>query len=181
MYLHLRPRAAQEAPGDNLQSISEPSVPGKLQKVPYCRRISRFSQLRKGSPKRGPKGSFCDSREAKMDPRSGQERPRRPQERPGRPPERPKSRQERPKRTQEPPKLGFRAALTAHLSPKSFPEASRRPFWTLPGAIFHPPEANIYTPFHLPGSICKTVLCAKLMQAYGQHRSTSLCNFCMLM
>ena len=116
-----------------------------------------------------------------MDPRSGQERPRRPQERPGRPPERPKSRQERPKRTQEPPKLGFRAALTAHLSPKSPPEASRRPFWTLPGAMFHPPEANICTPFHFPGSICKTVLCAKLMQAYGQHRSTSLCNFCMLM
>ena len=116
-----------------------------------------------------------------MDPRSGQERPRRPQERPGRPPERPKSRQERPKRTQEPPNLGFRAALTAHLAPKSLPEASRRPFWTLPGAIFHPPEANIYTPFHLPGSICKTALCAKLMQAYGQHRSTSLCNSCMLM
>ena len=72
-----------------------------------------------------------------MDPRSGQERPRKPQE-----PREAKSRQ----RTQEPPKLGFRAALTAHLSPKSFPEASRRPFWTPPGAIVHPPETNIYTP-----------------------------------
>ena len=87
-----------------------------------------------------------------MDPRSGQERPRRPQERPGRPPERPKSRQERPKRTQEPPKLGFRAALTAHLSPKSFPEASRRQFWALPGTIFHSPETNIKPLFHFPDS-----------------------------
>ena len=101
-----------------------------------CHTVDEFLGFRnfaRAHQKALQKAAKSDPREAKMDPRSGQERPRRPQEHPGRPPERPKSRQERPKRTQEPPKLGFRAALTAHLSPNSFPEASRRPFWTPPG------------------------------------------------
>ena len=116
-----------------------------------------------------------------MDPRSGQERPRRPQERPGRSTERPKSHQERPKRTQEPPKFRFRAALAAKWDPPGAQEPSgglqEAILWTLPGAMFHPPGDNIYSLFDLPDSICETVLYAKLMQAYGQHRSTSLSNF----
>ena len=68
----------------------------------------------------------------------------------------------------------------AHLVPKSPLEAFRKPFWTPRGTIFHPPGVDFRISFHPPESICKTVLGAKLMQAYGQHRSTSLCNFCML-
>ena len=154
--------------------------PRDLEKLKNCHTVDEFLgflNFARGHQERFQRLQKGDPREANMDFRSGQGRPRRPQERPGKPPERPKSRQERPKRTQEPPKLGFRAALTAHLSPKSFPEASRRPFWTLPGAIFHSPGNNIHTLLHLPDSICQTVLYAKLMQAYGQHRSTSLSNF----
>ena len=157
---------------------SDSGALGTWKDLKKCHTVDEFLGFRnftRAHQKRFQRAPKSDPREAKMGPRSG---PGAPPVAPGAP--RPKTRQERPKRTQEPPKLGFRAALTAHLSPKSFPEASRRPSWALPVAIFHPPEANIYTPFHLPGSICKTVLCSKLMQAYGQHRSTSLCNFCML-
>ena len=41
----------------------------------------------------------------------------------------------------------------------------------------HVPQLGPSRPILSP----KTVLWAKLTQAYGQHRSTSLCNFCMLM
>ena len=157
---------------------------GTWKNLKKCHTVDEFRGFRnfvKAHQKRSKKLQKVTPGSPKLTPGAARSAPGGPRSPPGRPPERPKSRQERPKRTQDPPKLGFRAALTAHLSPNRFPEASRRPFWTLPGAIFRPPDANIYTPFHLPGSICKTVLCAKLMQAYGQHRSTSLCNFCMLM
>ena len=65
----------------------------KPQKMPYSRRISRFSQFRKGSPKEVQKAPKSDPRESQIDPRSGQERPRRPQEPPG----------EAPRAAQEPP------------------------------------------------------------------------------
>ena len=100
-----------------------------------------------------------------------------PQERPGRPPERPKSRQERPKRTQEPPKLGFRAALTAKWGPLGAQELLEPPW----GGFLRSGSEYLHT-FQPSGKeFAKTILCAKLMQAYGQHRSTSLCNFSMLL
>ena len=103
---------------------------GTWKTLKKCHTVDEFLGFRnfaRAHQKEVQKAPKSDPREAKMDPRSGQE-----------PPERPKSRQERPKRTQEPPKLGFRAALTAHLAPKSLPEASRRPFWIPPGGDFPP-------------------------------------------
>ena len=106
------------------------------------------------------------------DPGPAKEAPRRPQETPGAPQERPKSRpssaSERPWRPNG-----------AHLAHKSPPKGSRKPFWTPHGAIFHPPGCNFRMVFHPPESMFKTVLWAKLTQAYGQHRSTPIYNFCM--
>ena len=124
------PRAAQRRFPNDFGAL------GTWKNLKKCHTVDEFRGFRnfaKAHQKEVQKAPKSDPREAQIDPRSGQERPRRPQERPGRPPERPKSRQERPKRTQEPPKLGFRAALTAHLSPKSPPEASRSHFGPSPG------------------------------------------------
>ena len=145
----------------------------------YRRRISWFSRSRKGAFNRGPKSS---ERSPLGGPNEPQARPRRPQERPGRSTERAKSHQERPKRTQEPPKFRFRAALAAKWDPPGAQELSgglQEAILDPPWGDFDSPGNNIHTLLHLPDSICQTVLyaTAKLMQAYGQHRSTSLSNF----
>ena len=87
----------------------------------------------------------------------------------------------------EPPNVGFRAALAAIWGPPRAQEPSEG----LQEAILDPPTGRFSTSrerfctlLHPPGGIFKTVLWAKLMQAYGQHRLTPLCNsacgnFCM--
>ena len=125
-----------------------------------------------GSKKRCPKSFKIDSPGGKICPRSApggpRSGPRGPKTAPG---------------PQKIPKFGFRAALAAkwaHLAPKSPPEASRRLFWTPPRDDF-PPSGGRFSHlfFHSPGSLFKTVLWTKPRQAYGQHRSTSLCSFSM--
>ena len=124
--------------------------------------------------KSAPGRSQNDPREA---PRSGpggpgaaQEAPRRPQEPPGAPQERPRSlpnsASERPWRSNG-----------VHLAPKSPPEASRSLFWTPPGTIFDPPGDDFHVIVNPPAGMFEAALCAKPVQAYGQHRETSLCNF----
>ena len=67
----------------------------------------------------------------------------------------------------------------AQLAQKSRPEAFQRPFWTPRGPVLHPPGGRFSDSFLLSESIAKAVQWAKLVQAYAQHRFTSLCNFYM--
>ena len=115
-------------------------------------------------------------------PRDAQEAPRAGQERPKRHQDGPKSRQERPKSIPRAAQLRLPAGLGGHMGPTSCPRAFRR----APGSHFGPPTGcfstsreRFCTLFHPPGGILKTVLWAKLMQAYGQPRSMSPCTFYM--
>ena len=125
-------------------------------------------QARQISKKRPPGGPGA----AQEAPGPAKEAPRRPQETPGAPQERPKSRpssaSERPWR-QMGPDWRTRAPRRA---PGSY-------FGPPNGAIFHPPGCNFRMVFHPPESMFETVLWAKPTQAYGQHRSTPIYNFCM--
>ena len=97
-------------------------------------------------------------------PRSSPGRPRN-QERPQ---SQPKSAPERPWRPNE-----------AHMASKSPPEASQSSFWTPRGTIFRLQGGDFHSTSNLPASTFKAALCAKLMQAYVQHRSTRLCHYYM--
>ena len=94
--------------------------------------------------------------------------PRAPQASQERPPGRPNTASERPWRPS-----------WAQLAQKSRPEAFQRPFWTPRGSVLHPPGGRFSDSFLLSESIAKAVQWAKLVQAYAQHRFTSLCNFYM--
>ena len=125
-------------------------------------------QAQQTSKKRPPGGPGA----AQEAPGPAKEAPRRPQETPGAPQERPKSRpssaSERPWRPNG-----------AHLAHKSPPKGSRKPFWNTPRCDFPPSGVHFRMVFHPPESMFKTVLWAKPTQAYGQHRSTLIYNFCM--
>ena len=117
-------------------------------------------------------GSQKDPQEA---PRSGPARPRRP-------PRRFQERHKRPKSAPRAPKHGFRAALAAKLGPtgtKEPPGGLPKAILELRGPVLHPPGGRFSDSFLLSESIAKAVQWAKLVQAYAQHRFTSLCNFYM--
>ena len=105
-------------------------------------------------------------------PRKAQEASRQPQEPPGATQEhfqsRPKSASERPWRPNE-----------AHMASKSPPEASWNSIWIPRGTIFRLQGGDVHSTLNLPASMFKAALCAKLMQAYVQHRSTRLCHYYM--
>ena len=131
---------------------------------------------RKEWSKSRPGGSTSGPREARSEPRSTQESLRSLH---GRPTSRSNSASER-----------FWRPSGAHLAPGSSPEAYLSRFWTSRGTIFHPPGNKVDVFSKLQGASSKlsrgpqhcvhtTVLCAKLMQAYVQHRSTRLCHYYM--
>ena len=88
----------------------------------------------------------------KRPPRGAQEQPGTPQERFQRLQDSPKSRQEPPEAPQERPKSRLTSASErpwqpnkANRASKSPPQASRKPFVELHGAMFHPPANNCDT------------------------------------
>ena len=94
----------------------------------------------------------------------------------------PRVAQEPPRAAHKPFKLGFRAVLAAKWGPPGARELSGG----LPALVLDlprddfPPSGEPFSRFFkAPGSIIKALLCAKLMQAYGQYSFTSLRNFYM--
>ena len=123
------------------------------------------------------------SREANIDSRSTPGRPRSSPRRPGSGPRRPKTAPSaarsapRAAQIRLPSDLGDRMGPTWR--PNSPPELSCSNFWAPRGTIFPLPGYDFHITFNPPANRCKTALCAKLMQAYGQYRSTCLCHFYM--
>ena len=131
-------------------SRSSKSAPGRSQNHPQER-----PGAARDSPKSSPRGFKTAPRAAKSAPRA--------------PP--------------EPPKHGFRTALAAKLGQTGTKEPSGGLPETIldlpPRAAFAPSGGRCSYSFLLPESIAKAVLWTKLVQAYAQHRFTSLCNFYM--
>ena len=94
-----------------------------------------------------------------------------------------------PRVAQEPPWAShkpFKFGIRAILAPKWAPPGARELSGGLPALVLDlprddfPPSGEPFSRFFkAPGSIIKAVLCAKLMQAYGQYSFTSLRNFYM--
>ena len=75
------------------------------------------------------------------------------------------------------------SGLGGQVGPNCHKRAARRPskghFGPPRGPVLHPPGGRSSDSFLLSESIAKAVLWAKLVQAYAQHRFTSLCSFYM--
>ena len=122
------------------------------------------------------------SKGPKRSPRDPKMGPRRPQDGPG-------SRQERPRSAPRGPKSRTNSAFEpswrpngSHVAPKSPPEGHFGPqesHFGPPRDAFSPSGRQISQNVYPPGKIFEAALSTKLGQAYGQHRSTSLCNFYM--
>ena len=113
------------------------------------------------------------SKPSKTRPPEAQQRPSRPQGRPKRFQDGPKRRQERPKSAPRAAQVRLPSGLGCQMGPTWRTRALRR----APGSHFRPPTVRFSTlraaifrvVFHPPERMFKTVLQAKLMQAYGQH------------
>ena len=171
----LVPRDVQEASRADFWSDFGPlrealTVPKhcKIQRFCYISRSATdIVQIVQISPLEGPK----------RPPRGAQERPGTPQERPRRPQDGSKSAKSVPRAPPEPPKDGFRAAL-AQVGPtctkkpsRGLPQAILDRFCTLRGRFS-------YSSFFF-GKHSQSCPVGKAVQAYAQHRFTSLCNFYM--
>ena len=118
---------------------------------------------------------------AQTGPRAAQEAPKVVQERPGASQDRPKSRSGASKSVPQAVQIPLPV-----LAAKWGPPGARELSGGLPALVLDlprddfPPSGEPFSRFFkAPGSIIKAVLCAKLMQAYGQYSLTSLRNFYM--
>ena len=119
---------------------------------------------------------------AKTGPRAAQEAPKVVQERPGASQDRPKRRSGASKGVLQVLQIGLPSGFGGQVGSTCARELSgglHEPIWDLPRDDFPPSGEPFSRFFKAPGSIIKAVLCAKLMQAYGQYSLTSLRNFYM--
>ena len=120
-------------------------------------------------PKRPPRGSQEQPGTPQEAPGAAQDGLRRPQEPPGEPQERPRS---------LPNSASWRPWRPNgdHLAAQEPSGGLQEPILDLPGDDFRPSRGRFSCHFQPSADMFEAALCAKLVQAYGQHRPTCLCN-----